>query len=479
MKSHIITMFAVAVAAAAQAATVDQVIVRQQWPWSETVKVEYVLSDVTAPVNVSVTATADGTPVSADSLAAALSGDVFGVAKSGAHTIEIDPTTALGASRTTVRQFNVALSLSPAPAILTQELYRIFDLDDGSCESVSRADIMNHPEKFGAYETDFAKIGKDSKGNSFNTTLDPSEVFIWTGVTNNPIYKTDKLVMRHIYAKDKVWQGSVDNGNLSETYDKYWVKLTNDYLIAVFETTQAQWTKIYGTNFSHFASAEDSPYRPAENMFQIEVIGGRQEYYAIHGHTYRYMTVVGNELFGFPTNSYPCDVSRNTFLAKLWTKTGYEFFLPTDAQWEYACRAGTTTDCNHGIPGNILGTSGLVAWNDWNSDKRTHEVGTKPCNAFGLYDMLGNVAEMLPASGSIASNRNGHGESADDPIIEPRGTFYSFSCMKRGGAYLQPTGTPYWWTSSFSRFSAYGFGDPTNFIGFRVVCPVNRQWEAH
>ena len=473
MKTHFITMFAAAAVAAVQAATVDQVVVRQQWPWSETVKVTYALSGTVDPVNVTVSAIADGVAVDSTRLAASLTGDIYGVTN-GMHTIQIDPTVAFGAAKANVRRLQVQLSVSPAPAMLTQELYRIFDLNDGSCESVSRADIMNRPDKYGAYETDFSKIG-----DGFNTTLDPSEIFIWTGVTNNPIYKTDKLVMRHIYAKDKIWQGSVDNGNLSETYDKYWVKLTNDYLIAVFETTQAQWTKIYGTNFSHFASAEDSPYRPAENMYQIEVIGGRQEYYNIHGHTYRYMTIVGNELFGFPTNSYPCDVSRNTFLSKLWDKTGYEFFLPTDAQWEYACRAGTTTDCNHGIPGNILGISGRVAWNSYNSDMRTHEVGTKPCNAFGLYDMLGNVAEMLPASGSIASNRNGHGESADDPIIEPRGTFYSFSCMKRGGAYLQPTGTPYWWTSSFSRFSSYGFGDPTNFIGFRVVCPVNRQWQAH
>ena len=66
-------------AAAAQAATVDQVIVRQQWPWREAIRVEYVLSDVSAPVNVSVEATADGTPVDAAKLAASLSGDVYGV----------------------------------------------------------------------------------------------------------------------------------------------------------------------------------------------------------------------------------------------------------------------------------------------------------------------------------------------------------------------------------------------------------------
>ena len=63
------------VAISVQAATIDQVIVRQQWPWSETVKVEYVLSDASDPVNVSVAATADGVAVDAAKLAASLSGD--------------------------------------------------------------------------------------------------------------------------------------------------------------------------------------------------------------------------------------------------------------------------------------------------------------------------------------------------------------------------------------------------------------------
>ena len=474
MKTHLITLFAVAVVAVVQSATVDQVIVRQQWPWNDTVKVEYVLSDAVAPVNISVSATADGVAVDSAKLAASLSGDVFGVAKNGAHTIEIDPAVAIGATWTTIRQFKVQLSVSPAPAMLTQELYRIFDLNDGSYESVSRADIMNRPDKYGTYETDFSKIG-----SGFNTTLDPSEVFIWTGVTNNPIYKTDKLVMRRIYAKDKVWQGSVDD-NISETYDKYWVKLTNDYLIAVFETTQAQWTKIYGTNFSHFASAADSLYRPAENMYPIEVgCGANQTYYNLHGSMKYYATVVNQELFGFPTNSYLHDVSRNTFLSKMWTKTGYEFFLPTDAQWEYACRAGTATAYNHGIAGNIPLRASLVGWTDYNSGGETHVVGTKPCNAFGLYDMHGNIAEMLAAHGSILSGNEGHGETQDDPIVEPLGAFNSFTVMKRGGAWSRPGGVEYWWSSSYSRYRWYAYGDATNFIGFRVVCPVERQWAPH
>ncbi|MBQ2631471.1 MAG: SUMF1/EgtB/PvdO family nonheme iron enzyme [Kiritimatiellae bacterium] len=470
-----VAMFAVAVVATVHAATVDQVIVRQQWPWSETIKVEYVLSDVSAPVNISVAATADGAAVDAANMRASLSGDVYGVTKNGACTLEIDPAVALGASRASVRRFQVRLTTSAAPAGITNELYRIFDLNDGSCESVSRADIMSRPDKYGSYETDFSKIG-----DGFNTTLDPSEVFIWTGVTNNPIYKTDKLVMRRIYAKDKVWQGSVNTGNATkEEFSQYWVKLTNDYLIAVFETTQAQWTKIYWVNYSNFASAEDADYRPVENVAQMEVIGGPADSATLHGTWRQYYTFIGNEIYGFPTNSYLHDIDKNTFMKKMWDKTGYEFFLPTEAQWEYACRAGTTTSYNHGIPGNIAAISTLVAWNSYNSEDETHVVGTKPCNAFGLYDMHGNVMEMTAAAGTIASNRDGHGDTEDDPILEPLGAASTFSYVKRGGGYLLIQGVPYWGTSSTWRNAGYSYLQFRDDMGFRLVCPVNRQWEAH
>ena len=302
-------------------------------------------------------------------------------------------------------------------------------------------------------------------------------MFIWTGVTNNPIYKTDKLVMRRIYAKDKVWQGSVaPNDGTGKDDVKYWVKLTNDYLIAVFETTQAQWTKIYGTNFSHFASAADSPYRPVENVAQIEVIGAPAEWINVHKMTY-YRTV-GGELYNFPTNTYLYDVSQNTFMRKLRLKTGYEFFLPTEAQWEYACRAGTTTPYNHGKPGNIIGTASLVGWTHYNSGGETHAVGCLPCNAFSLYDMHGNVMEMTPAAGSIASNRGDHGDTEDDPILEPLGAPASTTYYKRGGSYIDSS-MGYDWTSSYKRCSSFMYSQVRDDMGFRVTCPVNPQWYTH
>ncbi len=78
------------------------------------------------------------------------------------------------------------------------------------------------------------------------------------------------------------------------------------------------------------------------------------------------------------------------FIAKLNSKTGKTFCLPSEAQWEYACRAGSTTKFCFGDSYSKLDD---YAWYSFNSDKKTHPVGQKKPNAWGLYDMHGNVWE--------------------------------------------------------------------------------------
>ena len=72
-------------------------------------------------------------------------------------------------------------------------------------------------------------------------------------------------------------------------------------------------------------------------------------------------------------------------LNELESESGYQYRLPTEAEWEYAARAGTT--------GPHYGEIHEIAWHRFNSDKRTHPVGQKSANAWGLHDMLGNVSE--------------------------------------------------------------------------------------
>ena len=81
-------------------------------------------------------------------------------------------------------------------------------------------------------------------------------------------------------------------------------------------------------------------------------------------------------------------VDSSSFMGKLRARTGLNFDLPTEAQWEYACRAGTTTKYSYGDSGN-----GDYMWYYGNSCMKTHKVGTKLPNPWGLYDMHGNVYE--------------------------------------------------------------------------------------
>lgn len=93
-------------------------------------------------------------------------------------------------------------------------------------------------------------------------------------------------------------------------------------------------------------------------------------------------------------NKYPMyDVSWNdckTFISKLNSLTGKNYRLPTEAEWEYACRGGNRSNGYKYSGSNTLDN---VAWYEDNSGSTTHEVGTKSPNELGIYDMSGNVCE--------------------------------------------------------------------------------------
>lgn len=117
------------------------------------------------------------------------------------------------------------------------------------------------------------------------------------------------------------------------------------------------------------------------------------------------------------------------FCKWLYNKTGIFYRLPTEAEWEYACRAGSETAYSFGDDPSPLGE---YAWYAGNSGDETHPVGTKKPNAWGLYDMHGNVMEWtfdqyLP--GYYAERK---GETADNPLAEPTELYPR---AVRGGSY--------------------------------------------
>ena len=141
------------------------------------------------------------------------------------------------------------------------------------------------------------------------------------------------------------------------------------------------------------------------------------------------------------------------------------YHLPTEAEWEYACRAGTVTafNCGTATPDSEGGYDAIVAALGWygydggNANSKTHEVGKKAPNAWGLYDMHGNVWEWV---------WDWCGNYAGD-VTDPTGPASVSGRMVRGGG---------WADGALSLRSAYRYSytpDSSYYlIGFRVVCAL-------
>lgn len=175
-------------------------------------------------------------------------------------------------------------------------------------------------------------------------------------------YKTTKLVLRRIEA------GTFIMGN-NQTNESRRVTLTRPFYMGVFEVTQKQWELVMGS----WPGSSPSSSR------------GRGDAYPAYNVSY-------NDIRGSSSGAqWPASaaVDASSFLGWLRAKTGLDFDLPTEAQWEYACRAGTATTFYWG---NAM--DGAYAWHGDNSGSTTHPVGTRLPNSWGLYDMSGNVWEL-------------------------------------------------------------------------------------
>ncbi|WP_374163865.1 formylglycine-generating enzyme family protein [Arcticibacter sp. MXS-1] len=164
------------------------------------------------------------------------------------------------------------------------------------------------------------------------------------------------------------------------------------------------------------------------------------------------------------------------FCKWLYTRTGIFFRLPTEAEWEYACRAGSAEPYSFGSDTARLGE---YAWYAANSSAKTHRVGEKKPNAWGLFDMHGNVAEWTADQYMPAFYKQGSNKTLRDPLAKP-GKLYPLSV--RGGSFAD--------NASSLRSAARRGSDPdwkridpqipksnwwfpeAPFLGFRVVRPA-------
>ena len=404
---------------AALSADIEGVIVRQQWPWSTDVKVEYKVTNVTAPVNVSVTAFNGSEQLDSSRLESAMTGDRYGIARSGVYSFTIDPVAAFGTSQVALGDFHVRLSLSAAAANINEVIYKVFDLTTGACTDITRADFFNRKVENGEFVTDYTSLHSRFLAPSSGMVGD---VLIWTGVTNNIKYKTTHLVMRKIPAANKVWRmGALptEPGYQPTTETNHLVKLTKDYYMGVFEITQKQYTLLVGNNPSTGQSRDEADVLPANKL------------------------VCGRETANNNNTAWQA-------VKTIRTKTGNSsFILPSDAQWEFACRAGAESSLysgrnvsQGGLWSGCDGDANIVAWFDGNArsgDSRIQQaVGRKLPNAFGLYDMLGNVWEWTRdcyTSDAAYVATFGAGWVPGDVVVDPLNTSADSQLVARGGGY--------------------------------------------
>ena len=326
---------------------VTNVSVRQRWPWSRKVDIDFLVrmpegGDPSRPVDVYVTGKDGAAPV--DLSWASLSGDLVSVLPGYRH-VEWDPEADHAGE--TFAQFSVDFTLLP-----NKTSYMIVDLNKAAGE----------PGQI-TYRY----------GNT-----------VWQDVTNSA-YKTSLLVLRRIPAttsmvwrvrngdKDYFTSGSpaseVERDPLRENPVN--IKLDQDYWMTVHELTQAQlWCITNGFTHANYEYPVNLPYD------------------AMRG------TVAQG--INWPTTGHT--VASNAVLAVFREKTGLELDLPTAAQWEYACRAGTTTPFYDGVFKEAYTT------NDYDASLMTlgrfklngnafTTVGRYQPNAWGLYDMHGNSYE--------------------------------------------------------------------------------------
>ena len=282
---------------------------------------------------------------------------------------------------------------------------------------------------------------------------------------SNVLYKTDRLVMRRIPAANVEWRmgyGFPEKTSRSYIASTYrFVTFTKDYYIGIYELTEMQYARIRGNALPEV----DGTLPVRRNAINSHWGYMRGEY-------------VGGP-YEWPQKGHAVDPTRG--LGQLRALTGIEFDLPTEAQWEFACRAGTLTALYSGKNMNVN--------NPWRADENCneigwvatgsyHEVGLKPCNAWGLYDMIGNASEICLDKAQSTMDSS--------PVVDPVGPETANDTINRWnmtlyrhvvrGASANDTGYYSVFAASDARRCDASTLDGGDQIGVRLVCPGAMVW---
>lgn len=196
------------------------------------------------------------------------------------------------------------------------------------------------------------------------------------------------------------------------------VTLTRNFWIGKFEVTQGEYSELMGNNPSHFKAG---PSHPVEKVSYFDAM------------------------------AYCAALTKRERQARR-LPSRFEYRLPTEAEWEYACRAGTTNAFSFG---DFIGEADGYAWTAENSEASTHTVGLKRPNPWGLHDMHGNVWEWC---------LDWFAEYPAGPVVDPTGPSSGKHKVFRGGGWNNEIE----FARSSNRFMMAP-GSGIYFVGFRVV----------
>ena len=185
------------------------------------------------------------------------------------------------------------------------------------------------------------------------------------------------------------------------------VTITRDFRLGVYEVTQSQYKRVMGKNPSYFTGDRVAERDPKNGRVVKDVDSAN--------HPVDYVSYDDAVEFCRKLSALPEE-----------SAAGRRYRLPTEAEWEYACRSGAKTEFSFG---NDAADPGLHAWYSSNSNKMTHAVGGRKPNAFGLYDMHGNVFEWC-------SDWHDEKYYANSPGTDPKGPDLGSFRVVRGGAWL-------------------------------------------
>ena len=247
------------------------------------------------------------------------------------------------------------------------------------------------------------------------------------GLTND-VYRKSIVVLRRIHAAGVRWHMGQRKGEIEQQNGQpfHTVTLSSDYYLGIFEVTQRQQMLASGQGSAYEADRENADVLPCHAARRT--LRPYATWWKLDNHEFS---------------------EDKWILTGFRTKTGVRFDLPTEAEWEYACRAGSDYPLNHcELVANPADgdydrkrTSAILmrcAWYTDNSGGMTHPVGSKEPNAWGLYDMHGNLAEwpLDFYNGSIDPDEEldpagrptallGDDDS-DKPLFPMRGGYYGY-----------------------------------------------------